>query len=139
MWVISKTYSFSASHELRDMPEGHPCKRNHGHNYEVEIALVGYELDDKSMVADYGLIDAAGKWIEEQYDHRLLNDVIGISPIDRQPTAEALATTIAAKILTEEEWEKWSHLLYSVTVKETPKTSATFVIPRVDAESDNDS
>ena len=133
MWVISKTYSFSASHELRRMEDGHPCKRNHGHNYEVEIALVSWELDDAHMVADYGLIDKAGKWIDEQYDHRFLNDVMDTD----QPTAESLATVIAFKILGEAEWSDWGHRLHFVLVKETPKTMATFIVPREKANDDD--
>ena len=53
MYRISKQFTFSASHELAQMPDGHPCKRVHGHNYVVEVELSSIRLDDYGMILDY--------------------------------------------------------------------------------------
>jgi 6-pyruvoyltetrahydropterin/6-carboxytetrahydropterin synthase len=40
MYTITKQFSFSASHVLDHLPEGHPCARRlHGHNYIAELVL----------------------------------------------------------------------------------------------------
>ena len=62
MYIISKEYHFSASHQLHDLPEDHPCHRLHGHNYVVEVdrfkaiemALGKAEKDDIVLIAGKG-------------------------------------------------------------------------------------
>ena len=49
-FTISKRFSFSASHALTAVPEGHKCRRTHGHNYEVEVVCAADELDERGMV-----------------------------------------------------------------------------------------
>lgn len=71
---IAKTFDFDAAHQLPMMPEGHKCKRLHGHTYRVEISLVG-ELDARMMVADYAEIEAAWKPIHDILDHQNLDSV----------------------------------------------------------------
>ena len=39
MYTITKRFAFSASHIIGGLPNGHPCARLHGHNYEVEVVL----------------------------------------------------------------------------------------------------
>lgn len=38
-YEITKEFHFSASHQLDYLPEGHQCKRLHGHNYIVKVTL----------------------------------------------------------------------------------------------------
>ena len=55
MFSISKRFSFSASHQLGHLPEGHPCARLHGHNYDVEVEIQSPCLDDRGFCqVDYG-------------------------------------------------------------------------------------
>ena len=69
------------------MPDGHKCKRLHGHNYEVRVWLETDTLDDKGMVQDFSDLKVFGKWLKSIYDHRCINDVLtGV-----HPTAENLA------------------------------------------------
>ena len=44
MYRITKEFHFSASHQLKDLPDDHPCARMHGHNYVVVIELAGEGL-----------------------------------------------------------------------------------------------
>lgn len=85
-FTIAKRFAFSASHALTAVPEGHKCRRTHGHNYEVEVVCAADELDDRGMVADYFDLDPVKRFIDETIDHRHLNDVVPC-----EPTAEQLA------------------------------------------------
>lgn len=119
MYAISKDFTFSASHVLTDLPEGHPCARLHGHNYIVRVELSSTELDEHGMVFDYRALAPFGQWIDDTLDHRHLND---LTLFKQDPTAELLAFTLWAVIgplvaLPD-------HVDVAVGVSETPKTWA---------------
>lgn len=95
MYRIWKRFTFSASHVLNGLPEGHQCGRLHGHNYVVEVELRSDVLDRYGFVVDFGDLKLIRRWIDDALDHRHLNDVL-----DFQPTAENLARHIFAKFST---------------------------------------
>ncbi|MDF5759030.1 6-carboxytetrahydropterin synthase [Spongiactinospora sp. TRM90649] len=117
MYVIAKRFDFSASHRLDLLPEGHPCRRDHGHNYVVEIHLAAARLDHHGFVTDFGELAAVRNHLMDTYDHRCLNDVLD------QPTCERLAKQIY-------EWCAGhlpvARLLHAVRVSETPSTWAEY-------------
>lgn len=113
MYIITKTFTFSASHRLSHLPETHQCFRLHGHNYSVTVELRADLLDPDDFVIDYGRLDPIKDWIKEQFDHRHINDFM------TRPTAENIAKFI---------YQRWvgSFPIYSVEVKETEVTSAKY-------------
>jgi 6-pyruvoyltetrahydropterin/6-carboxytetrahydropterin synthase len=119
MYEIGKTYLFSASHQLDRLPEGHKCRRLHGHNYTVVITATADELDEHGFVVDFAELDRAGAWIRATFDHQHLNDVM-----DGPPTSERLAATVgdwcAANLRLRREIE------LHVKVSETDSTWATY-------------
>lgn len=117
MFIISKLFEFSASHRLLDLPESHPCSRMHGHNYQVKIVLGSETLDENGFVIDYGDLSPLKKYIDENLDHRHLNDVLEM----HQPTAEKIA-----QHLFEFCEELWGDKVLEVHVSETPKTWAVY-------------
>jgi len=115
MYKISKQFTFSASHILDELPDGHPCACLHGHNYVVTLHLRSEELNDYGFVRDYRDLNFVKEYLNNTLDHRHLNDIIPY-----HPTAENIARylfEIFAKKLPE---------LYAVEVSETPKTSAMY-------------
>ncbi len=118
MYTITKAFAFSASHILLGLPEGHQCGRLHGHNYIVELVLSGTDLDERGFVFDYGDLAPVRKWIDDTFDHRHLNDVMG----ENSSTAENLARMIY--------WKARALLpgapLSAVRVSETPKCWASY-------------
>lgn len=111
---ISKTFGFAAAHHLPQLPEGHKCRRPHGHNYAVTLVLSAAALDEQGMVLDYGDLDPVCDWIAETLDHRDLNYLLPC------PTAENLARYV---------WHRWAGefpALAEVTVAETPNTTASY-------------
>lgn len=115
---LGKTYEFSAAHHLVKVPDGHPCKRVHGHNYVVEIEVRGdiAAINDFCNGIDFHDLDKVVKPIIAQIDHQSLNDFI------ENPTAERLAQWLLRQIL-----DNSSKYVYSVKVWETPKCWAMVV------------
>ena len=87
---IWKQFGFEAAHLLPNLPEGHKCRRLHGHSYRVRIHLEG-DLDPTlGWVADFADIAEAARPVIDELDHTYLNEVEGLE----NPTAEAIAMWI---------------------------------------------
>lgn len=116
-WIrITKSFTFDAAHWLPHVPDGHKCRRLHGHTYEVEVGLEG-ELDPRlGWVTDYGDVSRAVDPVIRELDHRCLNEITGLE----NPTAEVLATWLHGRL------QAALPTMTDVTVRETPRTSATF-------------
>lgn len=82
---IAAEFSFEAAHQLAHLPEGHKCKRLHGHNYRVEVAVEG-PVDERGFVMDYAELEALVDPLIAEIDHRFLNEIPGLEC----PTTEAL-------------------------------------------------
>ena len=114
---VSKEFHFSSSHQLHGLREGHPCGRIHGHNYIVRLALSAPQVDEIGFLLDYNEMKPFGQWLDENVDHRHLNDVLPI-----HPTAENMSRFFAEKA--RDLIEIPSGVRISVEVSETPKTWA---------------
>jgi len=131
VYIITKEFHLSYSHALLDMPEGHPCKRNHGHNAIVKVVLESSYLDNKSFVVDYGDLKPIGKFLDDNWDHKFLakdeaqRDRYNIPPNESyilgfQSSAENLASFLYYQFK-----PQFSQLV-EVHFSETPKTWAIF-------------
>ena len=116
MYRITKEFAFSASHQLKGLAEGHPCARLHGHNYVVVIELAGEALDQHGFVRDYHELAPLKTYIDDQLDHRHLNEVLGDDCVTAERLARHLYDWCAAR------WPETS----AVRVSETPKTWAEY-------------
>jgi len=84
---LTKEFRFEAAHSLPKFPEGHKCRRLHGHSFKVEVVVAGEMDEDKGYLIDYAEIKAACAPICEQLDHHNLNEIEGLE----NPTSEVLA------------------------------------------------
>lgn len=91
---IFKDFSFEAAHLLPNVPEGHKCKRLHGHSYNIRVVVAGEPGERSGWVMDFGDIKAAFKPIYQQLDHYYLNDIEGLE----NPTSENIARWIWQKL-----------------------------------------
>jgi 6-pyruvoyltetrahydropterin/6-carboxytetrahydropterin synthase len=116
MFTITKQFAFSASHQLAGLETDHPCSRLHGHNYIVEVELKAATLDRRGFVRDYRELEPLKRLIDDEFDHRHLNEVLDHD----HPTAEQLALFFY-------EWahDRWPEIT-AVRVSETPKTWAEY-------------
>ena len=87
---------FSAAHRLHG--DCGPCSRNHGHNWRVCAVVEAEELDERGMVIDFLVLQAALRRVLDRYEHQDLNE---LSPFDAQvnPSAENVARLIAEQLL----------------------------------------
>lgn len=152
MITIKRTHEICMGHRVY----GHDskCANLHGHNYIFEFTVKPKNgLDSIGRVVDFSEVKSVlCEWLEENWDHKTLlwqNDPLydtisrsnyfteteigGIVSVPFNPTAENIATHFlryAALMLTEhKEW-----YLYSVTLHETGKCSATVTLSTEDEE-----
>ena len=106
---IWKEFGFEAAHLLPHVPDGHKCKRLHGHSYRVRIR-VDADLDPVlGWVIDFAEIAEVFEPIRKRLDHHYLNEIEGLE----NPTSEVLARWI---------WERLAPslpILSAVEIRET--------------------
>jgi 6-pyruvoyltetrahydropterin/6-carboxytetrahydropterin synthase len=94
MYEVTVVRSFSSAHRLREY-DGN-CENLHGHNWKVEVAFGGTELDRLGMLVDFRAAKSAVDEVLGRLDHRFLNDVPPFTEIN--PTTENLARAIAEQV-----------------------------------------
>lgn len=112
--------SFAASHCLRHY-EG-KCENLHGHNFDVEVAVEGTQLDQKiEFLMDFKELRTKLKDAIGPLDHAHLNE---IAPFDlRNPSSENLARHIHERLAA----SLPDHVtLAYVSVSEKPGQTATY-------------
>jgi 6-pyruvoyltetrahydropterin/6-carboxytetrahydropterin synthase len=113
---IWKEFTFDAAHVLPNVPEGHKCRRLHGHTYRVRIYVSGEPDDRVGWVMDFGDIKAAFEPILDRLDHYYLNDIEGLG----NPTAEVLARWIWQRL------EPRLPMLSRIEIHETCTTGCSY-------------
>lgn len=83
-------FRFEAAHKLPRVPEGHKCRRLHGHSFKVELALEGPVNPDTGWFIDFSEMMDAWDPLHRVLDHNYLNEVEGLE----NPTSEVLAKWI---------------------------------------------
>lgn len=106
---LTKDFHFEAAHSLPHVPAGHKCARLHGHSFRVEVTIRGPVDRKTGWVMDFGELKAIFKPLEEQLDHRFLNEIPGLE----NSTSENIARWIWLRL------KPQLPLLYQVTVHET--------------------
>lgn len=113
---LEKDFRFESAHSLPNTPEGHKCRRLHGHSFRITIKVRGEVDEHAGWLIDFADIKEAWRPLGERLDHYYLNEIEGLE----NPTSEVLAAWI---------WERLAPslpCLYAVTVHETCTSSCTF-------------
>jgi 6-pyruvoyltetrahydropterin/6-carboxytetrahydropterin synthase len=106
---LVKDFAFEAAHFLPNVPEGHKCRRIHGHSFKGEIAVRGPIDPHLGWVMDFADLRKAIDPIVNELDHYLLNDVAGLE----NPTSELLAIWLWKRLAPQLPY------LHRVTIEET--------------------
>jgi 6-pyruvoyltetrahydropterin/6-carboxytetrahydropterin synthase len=117
---VFKSFTLEAAHQLPNVPDAHPCARVHGHSFVIELWVSGFVGSRTGWVIDFADIIEVFKPLNDQLDHRLLNDIEGLS----NPTSENLAIWI---------WDRVSPALRGlskVVVRETATSGCVYRGPR---------
>lgn len=91
---LVKSFGFEAAHWLPTFPEGHKCRRMHGHSFRVEVIVEGEVPREKGYLLDYGDISRAIEPIRAELDHYVLNEIQGLE----NPTSEVIARWVYDRI-----------------------------------------
>lgn len=84
---LVKSFDFEAAHWLPSFPEGHKCRRMHGHSFKVDVIVEGEVDPAHGYLVDYGEIKQAVEPLKQRLDHYCLNDIEGL----QNPTSEMIA------------------------------------------------
>ena len=113
---LTKQFRFESAHRLPNTPEGHKCRRLHGHSFRVTVEVKGEVDEEAGWLIDYADIKAAWKPLGERLDHYFLNEIEGLE----NPTSENLARWIWKRLKPE------LPLLSALTVHETCSSACTY-------------
>src|SRR5436305_11165919 len=81
---LSKTFHFEAAHDLPTFPDGHKCRRLHGHSFRFDVVVEGEVPEASGYLIDYGEIKRVTEPIVRRLDHYYLNEIEGLG----NPTSE---------------------------------------------------
>lgn len=91
---LHKEFGFESAHSLPHVPEGHKCRRVHGHSFRVIVHVEGPVGEDTGWVVDFADIGSVVQPVVDELDHRNLNDIEGLE----NPTSEHIAMWIWRRI-----------------------------------------
>jgi 6-pyruvoyltetrahydropterin/6-carboxytetrahydropterin synthase len=94
MFEICVEHTFAAAHALRNYRG--KCENLHGHNYRVQVAIAGAELDENGLLYDFAELKSRLRATSAYLDHQNINE---LKPFDQiNPSAENLAKFICGEI-----------------------------------------
>lgn len=113
--ILTKKFGFESAHYLPHMPEGHKCRRMHGHSFRIEVNLMGEADPDTGILIDYGDVKEIVQPFVKMLDHWCINEVGEREGnlLLQNPTSENLAKWFFEKLI------DLLPGLYSIIVHET--------------------
>ena len=87
MYELKIITQFAAAHRLENFYG--KCEGLHGHNWKVEVFLVGEQLDETGLLMDFGKIKAQTNDLLKEIDHKYLNELEAFRK--QNPSSENLA------------------------------------------------
>jgi 6-pyruvoyltetrahydropterin/6-carboxytetrahydropterin synthase len=94
MFELKVKTHFAAAHRLAMV--GEKCENLHGHNWDVEVYVVGERLNGAGVLVDFGVIKGFVRKIMKELDHKYLNEIEAFT--DVQPSSEQIAIYIANRL-----------------------------------------
>ena len=94
MYEVKIVTQFAAAHRLENF--NGKCESLHGHNWKVEVFLVGKALDSAGLLMDFGVVKARTKQVLEEIDHKYLNELAAFQ--GRNPSSENLASYLYERL-----------------------------------------
>jgi 6-pyruvoyltetrahydropterin/6-carboxytetrahydropterin synthase len=84
---LTKSFTFEAAHFLPSFPDGHKCRRMHGHSFRVDVVVAGEIPAGEFHLIDFGEMMRLVEPLRRRLDHYCLNEVDGLE----NPTSEMIA------------------------------------------------
>jgi 6-pyruvoyltetrahydropterin/6-carboxytetrahydropterin synthase len=123
MYELKIITRFAAAHQLEMVAK--ECENLHGHNWKIEVCLVGEALNNAGVLMDFGVFKKILSGIIERLDHKFLNELEYFSD-SFPPSSENIAYYIANELQASinDPLVKVS----SVTAWESENACATYII-----------
>jgi 6-pyruvoyltetrahydropterin/6-carboxytetrahydropterin synthase len=123
MYELKVITRFAAAHQL--MMVAKECENLHGHNWKIEVCLVGETLNNAGVLMDFGEFKKKLSEIIERLDHKFLNELEYFND-SFPPSSENIANHIANELQASinDPLVKVS----SVTAWESENACATYII-----------
>lgn len=94
MFEICVEHTFAAGHALRNYHG--KCENVHGHNYRVQVAIEGANVDENGLLYDFADLKKRLRATSEYLDHQFINE---LKPFDEiNPSAENIARFICEEV-----------------------------------------
>jgi len=90
MYELKIITHFAAAHRLKDFNGA--CENLHGHNWKIEVYVLGKKLGKNGLLCDFKLIKEKTEKILEELDHTYLNETSFFKDIN--PSSENIAAYI---------------------------------------------
>lgn len=121
MYELTISEEFEAAHRLPEY-DG-KCCRLHGHNWRVEVAVRGNELDRSGLLMDFKRLKFHVADVLATLDHHYLNELPEFK--EQVPSAEHIARYIYGQLAAKPEF--CGHVkVYCVKVWESPRSCAAY-------------
>ncbi|UCF92569.1 MAG: 6-carboxytetrahydropterin synthase QueD [Desulfobacterales bacterium] len=122
MYELKVVTRFAAAHQLQMV--GAKCENLHGHNWRIEVYVVGTRLNDAGVLMDFGEIKAHVAAIMSTLDHKFLNELEHFK--QDCPSSENIARYVAEEL--QKKIDTPSVSVSRVTAWESEDAGATFIV-----------
>ena len=122
MFEVSVEETFAAGHALRGYKG--KCENVHGHNYRVQVTLVGGGLDSVGLLYDFVHLKQVIQGVIKSLDHKFLNEFPPFDTVNQ--SAENIAKYFYERTAEQLKQAPNGARLDRVTVWESDTTSATY-------------
>jgi len=95
MFELKIINHFSAAHQLEMVSK--KCENLHGHNWKVEVFVIGESLDQSGVLMDFGELKKHVNEIMDTLDHKFLNDLEYFNK-DMPPSSENIVLYITQRL-----------------------------------------
>ncbi|MBW1697288.1 MAG: 6-carboxytetrahydropterin synthase QueD [Deltaproteobacteria bacterium] len=93
MFELKIVTRFAAAHRLKMV--GEKCENLHGHNWKIEVTVVGEKLNDAGILMDFGKLKQHLSEVITALDHKFLNEM---DCFEDKPSSEKIAMYVAKRL-----------------------------------------
>jgi 6-pyruvoyltetrahydropterin/6-carboxytetrahydropterin synthase len=122
MYELKTVTHFAAAHQLAMV--GEKCENMHGHNWKIEVFVIGEKLDEAGVLMDFGIIKKHVAEVMSLLDHKYLNELDFFEK--DQPSSENIAGVIAREL--QKRIDSSSARVSRVTAWESEDACATVIL-----------
>ncbi len=124
MFELSIVVNFEAAHNIVGYPG--KCQRLHGHNWKIEITVLGKKLDKLGMLIDFKDLKQEVNKVAEDLDHCYLNE---LEPFTKNnPTAENISKYLYEKLASKDVFSEKKIKIKSAKVWEFPNSAISYCL-----------